>query len=175
LTQLGSGAAQGAEAAKVMAEGDPVDSHLHPAAADWLAIPEASQSAEQAFAAPGSVLQLEGRTRAGAAGGAAIGLQPDPRGGIQTRDHLPGGHLIADIDGALDQLPADPEGERDVVLGLDGPGQRDAFPARQFFDRDDPDRANGFGDRLRCLFVGRQTGGDQGRYRQEADQGHYGL
>jgi hypothetical protein len=60
-------------------------------------------------------------------------------------------------------LPGDAEGQRDIVLRLKGADQRDTLPAREFFDGDDPDRPDGFGGGLRCLFFGRQATAEQRR------------
>ena len=74
-----------------------------------------------------------------------------PGGAVQAGDHLAGADLIADIHRALDQLTADAEGQGDVLLGLNGPGEGHGLAARAFLHRHHPHRPDRLGGGVGCV------------------------
>jgi hypothetical protein len=70
---------------------------------------------------------------------------------VESGDDLPRANLIADADGALDQLSADPKGQGHVILRLHVAGEGHGLAARQLLDRHDPHRTDGLGDGLRLF------------------------
>ncbi len=84
--------------------------------------------------------------------------------GVEPGDDLTGIDLIADVHQPLDQPPADAEPEVDLVLRLDGAGQRDGLAAAQLLDRHDANRADLRGGRL---LLGAACGEEQARQRAQ--------